>query len=99
MSLKSKMLREAFDLINQPRDFEVGDLITWKDPTMKNSSLPKNCNDFGICVRFEEPVRGKSEPGSNQYCDMKDMVFGILDDDGNYSEFTAASRRMKKFVE
>ncbi|MBK8184845.1 MAG: hypothetical protein IPK63_18960 [Candidatus Competibacteraceae bacterium] len=41
----------------------------------------------------------KSEPGSNQYCDMKDMVFGILDEDGDYSEFTNSSRRMKKFVE
>lgn len=100
MSIKSKMLREAFDLINQPRDFEVGDLITWKDPTMKNASLPKDCNSFGIVVRFEEPVRGNSDDvGSNQYCDLKDMVFGIIDEDGEYSEFMTASRRMKKFVE
>jgi len=100
MSIKSKMLRDALYLINQPRDFQVGDFVTWKDPTMKNSSLPKNCNDFGICVRFEEPVRGnRDNVGSNQYCDMKDMVFGIIDEDGEYSEFMTASRRMKKFVE
>lgn len=99
MSLKSKMLRNAFDLINQPRDFDVGDLVTWKDPAMCNAKLPKDCNDFGICVRFQEPVRGNSEVGSNQYADLKDMVLGIIADDGDYCEFITSSRRMKKFVE
>ena len=99
MSIKGKILREAFDLMNQPRDFEVGDFVTWKDQTMKNASLPKDCNDFGICVRFEEPTRASDNVGSNQYCDHKDMVLGIIDEDGEYSEFMTASRRMKKFVE
>lgn len=99
MSIASETLRKAFDLINQPRDFEVGDFITWKDQTMKNASLPKDCNDFGICVRFEEPTRASDNVGSNQYCDHKDMVLGIIDEDGEYSEFMTASRRMKKFVE
>ena len=30
MSIASEALRNAYDLINQPRDFEVGDLVTWK---------------------------------------------------------------------
>ncbi len=99
MSIKIDALQAAFATINQPRDFEVGDLVTWKDEALRNALYPNGCKDFGICVRFEEPVRGNSEPGSNRYCDMKDMVFGIIDDDGDYSEFTASSRRMKKFVE
>ena len=99
MSIAIDTLRHAFDLINQPRDFEVGDLVTWKDHCMRNSSMPKDCNSFGIVVRFEEPVRGSDVVGSNQYCDHKDMVIGMMDGDGDYSEFMAASRRMKKFVE
>ena len=102
MSIASEVLRNAYDLINKPRDFEVGDLVTWKDPCMKNASLPKDCNSFAIVVRFEGPTRGSDSVGSNQYSeysDFKDMVIGVIDQDGDYSEFTAASRRMKKFVE
>lgn len=99
MSIASETLRKAFDLINQPRDFEVGDFITWKDQCMKNASLPKDCNSFGIVVRFEEPIRGGDNIGGNHYADLKDMVIGVIDEDGDYSEFMAPSRRMKKFVE
>ena len=99
MSIASDALRNAYNLIIQPRDFDVGDLVTWKDPCMKNASLPKDCNSFGIVVRFEEPTRASDSVGSNQYSDFKDMVIGIIDEDGDYSEFTAASRRMKKFSE
>lgn len=99
MSIASEALRNAYDLINKPRDFEVGDLVTWKDPCMKNASLPKDCNSFAIVVRFEGPTRGSDSVGGNQYSDFKDMVIGVIDEDGDYSEFTAASRRMKKFVE
>lgn len=99
MSIASDVLRNAYNLIIQPRDFEVGDLVTWKDPCLKNASMPKDCNSFGIVVRFEDPIRGSDVIGSNQYSDFKDMVIGMIDEDGDYSEFTAASRRMKKFVE
>ena len=99
MSIASEALRNAYDLINQPRDFEVGDLVTWKDHCMRNSSMPKDCNSFGIVVRFEEPVRGSDNIGGNQYSDFKDMVIGVIDEDGDYYEFMAASRRMKKFAE
>lgn len=99
MSIASEILRNAYNLISKPRDFEVGDLVTWKDPCLKNATLPKDCNSFGIVVRFEDPTRGSDAIGSNQYSDFKDMVIGMIDEDGDYSEFTSASRRIKKFIE
>ena len=55
--------------------------------------MPKDCNSFGIVVRFEEPVRGSDNIGGNQY--FKDMVIGVMDEDGDYYEFMAASRHEK----
>ena len=99
MSIASEALRNAYALLNKPRDFAAGAFITWKDHCMKNAYLPKDCNSFAIVVRFEGPTRGSDSVDNNQYSDFKDMVIGVIDEDGDYSEFTAASRRMKKFVE
>ncbi len=98
MSIASETLRKAYNLISQPRDFEVGDFVTWKDPCMSNMVYPE-VDSLGIVVRFEDPVHGNDNVGSNQYSDLKDMVIGVVDEDGDYSEFMASSRRMKKFVE
>jgi len=99
MSIKSDSLRAAVELMNTPRDFEIGDLVTWKDPMLINARNPKDCKDFGICVRFQEPVRGSDEPGSNHFNDWKDTVIGFIDEDGDYMEYCANSLRFKKFSE
>lgn len=99
MSIKSDSLRAAVELMNTPRDFEVGDLVTWKDPMMINARNPKDCNDFGIVVRFQEPVRGSNEQGSNHFNDCKDTVVGFVDEDGDYTEYSMNSQRIKKYVE
>ncbi len=99
MSIKSDQLRACFELMNAPRDFEVGDLVTWKDPALINARHPATCNDFAIFVRFQEPLRGSREPGSNQFSDWKDTVIGLIDADGEYNEYAVNSQRFKKFVE
>ncbi len=101
MSIASETLRAAYDLINQPRDFEVGDFVTWKSPRLKNGLHPVNCNDCAVVVQFafDTPIRGSDIVSTNHYCDYKDMIIGIIDEDGEYSEILAPSRRMKKFVE
>lgn len=99
MSIKSDSLRAAVELMNTPRDFEIGDLVTWKDQMMINARHPKDCNDFGIVVRFQEPVRGSTDTGYNQFNDWKDTVVGFINTDGEYVEYSMNSQRIKKFVE
>lgn len=99
MSIKSDQLRACVELMATPRDFEVGDLVTWKDPAVKNARYPTSCGDFAICVRFQEPVRGSDNPSSNQFSDLKDAVIGLMAEDGAYSEYSVNSQRFKKFVE
>lgn len=93
------MLKAVLRELNKPRDFDVGDFVTWKDEILRNALYPKGCKDFGICVRFEAPVRGDNDPASSQFCDWKDMVVGVIGDRGDYGEFIYSSRRMKKYVE
>lgn len=66
---------------------------------LRNCRRPENLQDFGICVQFQEPIRGDAEPGDRNFNDWKDVVLGFIDEDGDYSEFCFNSQRLKKFVE
>lgn len=97
MANVTKDLRiELCALLQTPRNFEVGDFVTWKHPGLAHKKLPE-VGESVIVSEIFDPIRDIESPPGTQYSyEHIDMKIGIIDEVGGFIEYAADSRRLKK---
>jgi len=91
-------LRQRFKRMNEPRDFEVGDLVVWKDG-LKNKKFPRYGEPVIVTKLLDEPILDATEnPGSSYFRGPLDMVFMRIASDGDAMEWYVDSRRFRKMT-
>ena len=87
---------EMYALLQTPRDFEVGDFVTWKHPVLAYKKIPK-VGESLIVTEIFDPIRNVVAPAGSQYFyEPLDMKLGMIDEAGDFTEYVTDSRRFKK---
>jgi len=90
-------LRRKYELFLRKDDLQVGDIVAWK-PGLRNRRFPiEGC--AGIVTRvFPVPVRdeSKNEAGSPYFNEDLTVSVGVLDNDGDFVEFTYDAQRLQR---
>jgi hypothetical protein len=88
----SRLKAAAERLLEQPLDFNTGDLVTWK-AGLRNRYYP--ANDAPAVVVGTAPGRVSDErnPGSVLFDEPLDLQLGIIDADGDFIAFYYDRRR------
>jgi hypothetical protein len=94
MSNKIEQLRALEKSINQKHDFKTGDVVTWKSG-LKNKKSPEYGNPAIVTRVLPIPIADKDRSGSPYFNEPLDIVIGILDEDGDFLEYHADSRRFE----
>ena len=90
-------LREKFSLYTRKDDLQVGDIVFWK-PGLTNRRFPRP-GTAGIITRvFPVPVKdtSRTEAGSPYFNEDLTVAVGILDNDGDFVEFTYDGQRLQR---
>lgn len=90
-------LRKQYDIFTQRHDFEVGQLVCWKEG-LKHKKRPRQGEPAVVIGVLEEPILAPTdEPGSPYFREPLDLVLGVLDEDGDFMTFHYDSRRFEPF--
>jgi len=90
-------LRKKYALFMRKDSLRVGDIVYWK-PGLRNRRFPREGN-AGIVTRvFPVPVRdeSKNEAGSPYFNEDLTVSVGVLDNDGDFVEFTYDGQRLER---
>jgi len=90
-------LRKKHALFTRKDDLQVGDIVFWK-PGLTNRRYPL-AGTAGIVTRvFPVPVKdeSKSEAGSPYFNEELTVSVGIIDNEGDFVEFTYDGRRLER---
>jgi hypothetical protein len=86
-------------LEKDPGEFKKGDFVKWKRG-MKNKRLPeKNQVAIVMEVRPKGSLANKDDSGSCSYREPIDLKLGLIDRDGDFSEYHFDSRRFEKVTD
>lgn len=80
--------------------FQPGELVKYK-PGMKVTRFPDYGEPAIVMEMLATPLYGRDlnkDSGSPYFCEIYDMVVGMLDPDGEFVRFLANSRRFKPFA-
>ena len=90
---KVQQLLDRFQLLNTVENFEVGDIVTWKEG-LRNKKHPE-AGSVAIVVKvFDEPMFDAcAGAGSPYFNEPLTFLVGIIDDDGDFLCFHSDSRR------
>lgn len=93
-------LREYAAMMNTPRDFHEGDLVTWKCGAIRNLKSPAH-GDPAIVMRIlDQPVTEAGiSSGRTDFMEALDTVIGFIEADGRFCELYIDGRRLKKYQE
>jgi len=90
---KITQLRERYELLNTVENFEVGDIVTWKEG-LRNKKHPEPGTVALVVKVFDEPLADSGAgAGSPYFNEPLGMVIGIIDDDGDFLCFHSDPRR------
>ena len=90
----SKALIQAAQALSEKQAFEPGQLVTWK-PMLRNKKQPAYGNYAVVTRVLQEPVTdGEGGSGSPYFREPLDVVCGIFDADGDFTELYLDSRRL-----
>jgi len=90
-------LRKKHALYIRKDDLQVGDIVYWK-PGLTNRRYPRP-GTAGIVTRiFPVPIKdeSKSEAGSPYFNESLNVCVGIIDNDGDFVEFTYDGQRLER---
>lgn len=91
------LLLKRYELLNKRYEFNVGDLVKWKQG-LKNKKYPKYNEPAIIVEILSEPVvEPEKNAGSQYFREPLDIVLGIIDSDGDFALFHYDSRRFEPF--
>jgi len=99
MKLKANIedLRSKYALFLRKDNLQVGDIVVYK-PGLRNRRYPVN-GTAGIVTRvFPVPIKdeSKNEAGSPYFNEELTVSVGILDNDGDFVEFTYDAQRLQR---
>ncbi len=83
-------------LLQTPRDFVVGDFVTWKHPMLSNATFPRVGDEAIVTEIFCQVRDSASDSGSPYFYSNLDTRIGIFSSEGEFLEYTTDSRRLKK---
>lgn len=86
-------LKEASRVFFEQQDFEVGDIVMWKD-RMKNRKRPRYNEPAMVVELLDRPVFDAAEgPGSPYFQEPLDIRLGFVDDEGDFVVYVFDRRR------
>lgn len=97
---KPELLRICLEEYLEDNDIQVGQFVTWK-PHMKNMRLP-DTDDVAIVVEVikDAPVLNTmGGDGTASHGDRRDIVVGVVDEDGDFMLFVLNSKRLRVVTE
>ncbi|MBK1642594.1 hypothetical protein CKO12_12045 [Chromatium okenii] len=75
-------LRDRYQLFQQPHNFAVGDLVTWK-PGLKNRRLPRYANPAIVVEVLQTPVLDcENDSASTYFREPLNLVLGMFYEEG-----------------
>lgn len=72
----------AKDLLSEPDDFKVGDLVTWK-PALRNRYFPANGAPAVVLGLTPGEVSAETNPASVFFGEPLDLRLGVIEGDGD----------------
>ena len=90
-------LQKKFALFLRKDELNVGDLVTWK-PGLTNRRFPRPGTAGIVTRKFSVPLKdsSKNEAGSPYFNEDLTVCVGVLDNDGDFVEFTYDGQRMER---
>lgn len=81
-------------MMDHPMDYGVGDIVRFK-VGLNHTRITNNMIVREVKPR-DQAVRGTDETSYNGYCDLQNVVVGVIVVDGKYYEFMVDGRRIEK---
>lgn len=99
-----KLSQVAALMMNDPHEFEPGDLITWKCAELQDKTEPEIGHPAIVLEVLDEPVVSwknyMNEEASHYTWGRLDLIIGVMpDSDGELRHFGVDSRRFTYFTE
>jgi hypothetical protein len=90
-------LKTGKALLGEDIDFEVDDIVIWKDD-LKNRSFPQYNQPCIVMTIYETPFFDEdSGPGTPLFKEPLDLLLGVIMDNGEFFTYHYDKRRFKKY--
>ena len=94
-AIEAEVLRDLAKSLLAPQPaFQVGDVVTWKEPGLRNARI-----DIGIVIEVIPGAEPVADPGHGHFREVYDICLLIRDEDGDVMTCGVDSRRLRLMTE